>query len=129
MASESDTLYIPLGPLDHIAPYNIPQSIIYLGLKQNVEPLDTFACLREGLRRTILEAPWLTDRVHFQSRELTGWRPGQLEIRHKSKVHGGKCSYAFEIPLRFNELPQSTSYDELREAGFPLDVFDDETLL
>ncbi|KAI8965508.1 hypothetical protein F5Y11DRAFT_293490 [Daldinia sp. FL1419] len=125
MASETDQLCIPLGPLDHIAPCNIPQSIIYLGLKQGISPRDAFTCLYEGLRRTIIQAPWLNGRVHFQPPDSPGWRPGQLEIRYQSIDQ----SQPFEVPLRFNELPDSRSFAELREAGFPLDVFDDDTLL
>ncbi|KAK8062279.1 hypothetical protein PG997_014376 [Apiospora hydei] len=122
MASKSETLSILLGPLDHIAPCNIPQSIIYLGLKQQVDPQDAFVCLREGLRRTIHQAPWLNGRVYFQSPETPGWRPGQLEIRYKSppeQESSGTPPPSHEIPLRFHELPSTTSYDELREAGFP----------
>jgi trichothecene 3-O-acetyltransferase len=129
MASRNDMLHIPLGPLDHIAPCNIPQSIIYLGLKRNISPKDAFTCLREGLRQTILQAPWLSGRVYLQSRDSPGWRSGQLEIRYVSMEHGREISQTSEIPLRFNELPTSTSFAELREAGFPLDVFDDEVLL
>ena len=129
MASKSDTLYIPLGPLDHIAPCNIPQSIIYLGLKPDIDPKDAFACLYEGLRRTILQAPWLNGRVYLQSSDSPGWRPGQLEIRHGSIDECRGSSLTFEIPLRFNKLPESTSFAVLREDGFPLDVFDDEALL
>ncbi|RYP88513.1 hypothetical protein DL769_000280 [Monosporascus sp. CRB-8-3] len=129
MASKIDTEYIRLGPLDHIAPCNIPQSIIYLGLKRDVGFEEAFTCLREGLRRTILQAPWLNGRVYLQSRDSPGWRPGQLEIRYESIKQGGGFSQTLEIPLRLNELPKSTSFAELREAGFPLDIFDDEALL
>ncbi|KAK8079185.1 hypothetical protein PG994_002992 [Apiospora phragmitis] len=143
MALEPETRYISLGPLDHIAPCNIPQSIIYLGLKQHIDPKDAFVCLREGLCRTIHQAPWLNGRVHFQSRDAPGWRPGQLEIRYKAppdQEGGGGPSnhspssfsssdYDDAIPLRFKELPSTTSYNELREAGFPLDRFEDEALL
>ncbi|KIX00550.1 uncharacterized protein Z518_09615 [Rhinocladiella mackenziei CBS 650.93] len=129
MASKNNILHIPLGPLDHIAPCNIPQSIIYLGLKQNVSPEDAFTCLREGLRLTILQTPWLNGRMYSQSQDRSGWRRGQLEIRYDPIDHGRGCSQISEIPLRFNELPASTSFADLREAGFPLDFFDDEVLL
>ena len=129
MTSETHTLCIPLGPLDHIAPCNIPQSIIYLGLKQDIDPKDAFTCLCEGLRQTIRQAPWLNGRVCLQSRDSPGWRPGQLEIRYNSIDQGRGSSKASEIPLRFKELSKSTSFTELREAGYPLDVFDDEDLL
>lgn len=129
MAAEHETLFIPLGPLDHIAPCNIPQSIIYLGLKQNIDPREAFNCLREGLRRTILQAPWLHGKVHFRVPDSPGWRPGQLEIRYKSIDQGRGFPPTSEIPLRFNKLPKSLSFVELREAGFPLDIFDDATLL
>ncbi|RYP01990.1 hypothetical protein DL764_005995 [Monosporascus ibericus] len=38
---------IGLGPLDHIAPSTIPQSTIYLSLKQGASPQDAFSALRE----------------------------------------------------------------------------------
>lgn len=126
MASETDTLSIPLGPLDHIAPCNIPQSIIYLALKQDINPQDAHHCLYEGLRKTIIQVPWLKGRVHWQAQDSPGWRPSQLEIRYSS---ADQILGSFEVPLRFNELPKSTSYAELRDAGFPLDVFDEESLL
>ncbi|KAH8701450.1 hypothetical protein GQ44DRAFT_753480 [Phaeosphaeriaceae sp. PMI808] len=129
MASRNGMLHIPLGPLDHIAPHNIPQSIIYLGLKQNVSPEVAFNCLREGLRLTILQAPWLSGRVYMQSQDSPGWRKGQLEIRYDHVDHGRGLSPTSEVPLRFNELPASISFAELRAAGFPLDVLDDEALL
>lgn len=128
-SKNDDTRCVPLGPLDHIAPCNIPQSIIYLGLKQGIDPQDAFACLQEGLRRTILQAPWLNGRVYLQPPDSTGWRPGQLEIRYKPIDRDEGSSQVSEIPLRFNELPKSTSFDELREAGIPLDIYDDEALL
>ena len=129
MAIETETLHIPLGPLDHIAPCNIPQSIIYLGLKPDVDPKEAFDCLCEGLRRTILQAPWLHGKVYFRLRDSPGWRPGQLEIRCNAINRGRRSFESSDIPLRFNELPNSTSYAELREAGFPLDIFDDADLL
>ena len=130
MASATDDMRcIPLGPLDHIAPCNIPQSIIYLGLKKGTDPKDTFSCLTEGLRRTIIQAPWLNGRVYLQSPNSPGWRPGQLEMRYKSTKNDDGCPQNFQIPLHFNELPNLTSFDELREAGFPLDAYDDKALL
>lgn len=122
MASDSDPVRITLGPLDHIAPHNIPQSVIYLSLKQGVKPADAFAHLQEGLRRTFLQVPWLSGSVHWQSEDMPGWRCGQLEIRYKQ-------SAARPHQLRFNELDTVSLYGSLRETGFPLDAFDDEAIL
>ncbi|KAJ4296098.1 hypothetical protein N0V88_004800 [Collariella sp. IMI 366227] len=116
---------IPLGPLDHIAPRNIPQSIIYLSLKQDVQSQEAFECLQEGLRKTLLQVPWLGGRVYWQSRDTQGWRPGQLEIRYGLENDSPQCSELF----RFNHLDGSASFNELKEAGFPLDEFADEDLL
>lgn len=129
MASDASIRYVPLGPLDHIAPRNIPQSIIYLGFKQGVTSTDAFACLREGLRRTILQAPWLNGRVYLRSQDSPGWGPGQLEIRYEATDQGHEPSLSCEIPLRHVEIPDSSSFSELREAGFPLDVYGDRVLL
>ena len=119
---------IALGPLDHIASSNIPQSIIYLSLKQGTSPQDAFNCLREGLHRTLLQTPWLAGRVHYQSQDAPGWRPGQLEIRYTSNAIPSDCPTSAEL-LRFNEVDAGVSFADLREAGFPLDSFDDQALL
>ena len=122
MASKSDPVRIILGPLDQIAPHNIPRSMIYLSLKQGVKAADAFAHLQEGLRRTFMQVPWLSGSVHWQSKETPGWRCGQLEIRY-SQLAGTPQQ------LRFNELDTVNVYNDLRETGFPLDAFDDEAVL
>lgn len=122
----SEVTHIPLGPLDHIAPWNIPQSVIYLSLKQGVRPRDAFAHLQEGLRRTFLQVPWLIGQVHWQSRDTPGWRSGQLEIRYNSSLVSARTP---PQQLRFNELDTPMSYTDFRENGFPLDIFEDEALL
>ncbi|KAL8705622.1 MAG: hypothetical protein Q9201_001259 [Fulgogasparrea decipioides] len=122
MASGSNPVHITLGPLDHVAPHNIPQSVLYLSLKQDVKAADAFAHLQEGLRLTFLQLPWLSGSVHRQSEETPGWRCGQLEIRY------GQLA-ARPYQLRFNELDTRKLYSNLRETGFPLDAFDDEAIL
>lgn len=112
-----------LGPLDHISPRNIPQSVMYLSLKESVKATDAFAHLQEGLQRTFTQAPWLRGTVHWQSKESTGWHPGQLEIRY-SGPHTG-----LDDLLRFNELDTDKTYSDIRDAGYPLDVFGDEALI
>ncbi|CAI7639654.1 unnamed protein product [Penicillium bialowiezense] len=113
---------IPLGPLDHIASSNIPQSVIYLSLKEDTSPQSAFDCLREGLKHTLSQTPWLAGRVHYQSESTPGWRPGQLEIRYPSDTISSKI-------FRFNQLETCLSFSDLHETGFPLDSFDDEALL
>ncbi|KAI0857696.1 transferase [Xylaria cubensis] len=110
----------PLGPLDHISPHNIPQSVMYFSLKRGVKAVDAFAHLQEGLRRTLLQVPWLSGSVHWQRPETPGWRPGKLELRH------GKSGSAL---LRFKELATSKSYTNLRDTGFPLNAFSDEDMI
>lgn len=117
----SDRFCIPLGPLDHIVPHNIPQSAMYLSLKQDIKAVDAFDRLQEGLRRTLLQVPWLCGTVHRQSAKTPGWRPGQLEIRWDKQ-------YTTPDLMRFNELDISKSYADLQDAGFPLDVFDDDVI-
>ncbi|KAI1756768.1 hypothetical protein F4782DRAFT_537759 [Xylaria castorea] len=121
MAMASDR--IPLGPLDHISPHNIPQSVMYLSLKQGVKAVDAFIHLQEGLRRTLLQVPWLSGSVHWQRKETPGWRPGKLEIRHRESTTGASAL------IQFKELATPKSYTNLRDAGFPLDAFDDEDMI
>ncbi|KAI0548846.1 hypothetical protein F4679DRAFT_548824 [Xylaria curta] len=121
MAMASDRS--PLGPLDHISPHNIPQSVMYLKLKQGVKATDAFAHLQEGLRRTLLQVPWLSGSVHWQCQETPGWRPGKLEIRH------GKSTVDASSLLRFQELATPKSYADLQNTGFPLDAFNDEEMI
>lgn len=114
--------YIPLGPLDHIAPWNIPQSVIYLSLKHGVTTQDAFSTLLEGLRRTFLQIPWLNGRVHWQSENTPGWRPGQLEIRYSALTQNPP-------QLRYNEMKTNLTFLDLKDLAFPLDTFNDEELL
>ncbi|KOC07350.1 transferase family protein [Aspergillus flavus AF70] len=118
------TTKIRLDPLDHIAAWNIPQSVIYLSLKQDVTVQDAFGRLQEGLRRTFAQIPWLNGRVHWQSEDTTGWRPGQLEIRFEPLR-----SQEPPHQLRFNELETDLKFSDLRDHGFPLDTFEEESLL
>ncbi|KAF2271301.1 transferase family protein [Westerdykella ornata] len=111
-----------LGPLDHNAPHNIPQSMIFLSLKQDVRPSDAFTQLQDGLRLTLQRMPWLGGTIHWQSPETPGWRPGTLEIRYPNSIANTDL-------LRLKELNTSKSYGHLRDAGFPLDAFDDEEII
>lgn len=113
-----------MGTLDHISPHNIPQSVIYLNVKQGVKATDAFAHLREGLRRTLLQVPWLSGLVRWQCQQAPGWRPGQLEIQ----IHGKTTTNTSDL-FRFKELDTRCSYADLRNAGFPLDAFDDKDII
>lgn len=120
---KSTSTHITLGPLDHISPWNIPQSVVYLSLKHGVKARDAFLHLQEGLRRTIAQLPWLNGRVHWQSENTPGWRPGLLEIRSELLSEGPPHQ------LRFNNLDTDLTFADLRVLAFPLDTFNDETLL
>ena len=115
--------HLTLSPLDHIAPWNIPKSVIYLSLKSGVTAQDSFARLQEGLRRTLIQLPWLNGRVHLQSNDAPGWRPGQLEIRYKPVSEG------MPHQLGLHNLDTKLTFDDIKDQSFPLDMFDDETLL
>jgi len=113
---------IVLGPLDHVAPRNIPQSIIYLSLNSNVSYSDASSHLLQGLRRTISQVPWLAGRMYEQDVETPGWRPGQLEIRYGVGADPATL-------LRSNILDTSLSFPDLREDAFALNTFTDGELL
>ncbi|VUC25638.1 unnamed protein product [Clonostachys rosea] len=123
MATQVHTV---LSPIDHIPPRNYVKSIAYLLLKPGVSNKKVFEVLQEGLHRTFLQLPWLSGKVHWQSPDTLGWRPGQLEIRHtRPDVDGPLPHYQ----LKFNELDTDITFDELRESEFPLDSFNDDDLL
>lgn len=117
----SDVVTLELGPLDHIAPTNIPQSVIYLSLKSGITVASAFDHLREGLERTFLQLPWLSGKVYQRCNEKLGGQHGQLEIQYRPDP------VLEPHHLRFQEL--DTPYAEVRELGFPLDSFDEELLL
>ncbi|EFE45126.1 hypothetical protein TRV_00064 [Trichophyton verrucosum HKI 0517] len=118
------TQKIKLDALDHIAAWNIPQSVIYLSLKQGVTVQDAFRRLQEGLRRTFVQIPWLNGRVHWQSEDTSEWRPGQLEIRFEAL-----SSKEPPHQLHFNQLETDLELSDLRDLGFPLDKFEENDLL
>lgn len=116
---------VALGPLDHFAPRTYPAGVVYLGMKDGVNAAEVFADLQEGLHRAFLQVPWLNGKVHWQSRDTPGWRPGQLEIRYSPIAADGPRPYQ----LRFNELESATPYADIKASGFPINAFKDEGLL
>jgi hypothetical protein len=121
-------IHITLNPLDHFPPSNYTFFCSYLPLNDGITPDDVFEVLQEGLRRTFTQLPWLSGKVHLQSSSTPGWRPGQLEIRYDNADFEGN------IPLRQIQVkhldPEEVgmSYEDLKESGFPLNVFEDEQL-
>lgn len=120
--------HLPLNPLDHFPPSNYTFFCTYLALRDGVSPDEVVVILREGLRRTFTQLPWLSGKVHLQSSSAPGWRPGQLEVRYS------ESDFAGDVPLRqltvkhLDAAEVGMSYEDLRESGFPLDAFEDEQL-
>ncbi|KAH7027190.1 uncharacterized protein B0I36DRAFT_350756 [Microdochium trichocladiopsis] len=121
-------IHLPLGPLDHFAPRTYPGGVLYLKLKNGVTAQEAFKDLQEGLRRTIQQLPWLGGKVHWQSNDSPGWRPGQLEIRHLP-VAAAEAVDAAPYQLRYNELDTAPAYADMKARGFPIDSVRDEELL
>ncbi|KAI1361472.1 hypothetical protein F5Y08DRAFT_18028 [Xylaria arbuscula] len=120
--------HLTLNPLDHFPPSNYTYFVTCLPLKEGVTSEEASQVLREGLRRTFVQLPWLSGKIHYQSPNAPGWRPGQLEIRYDEADFGGDAPLR---QLRIKHLdPEElgATYEELRESGFPLDRFDDEQL-
>lgn len=123
------TAHIRLNPLDHFPPSNYNFFVSYLPLKDGVTPEEVFSVVHESLRRLFQELPWLSGKVWPQSSSAPGWRPGQLEIQYSTSDFEGNKPLRH---LRINHLdPEELGmgFDDLREAGFPLDVFEDEQLI
>ncbi|KAK9800103.1 putative Transferase family protein [Seiridium cardinale] len=116
-----ESVSIELGPLDHIAPTNIPQSMIYLSLKPGIKAADALNCLKEGLERTFLQIPWLSGKVYRRCKGMPRGQQGQLEIRYSPE--------AVLEPHHLRSTELDTPYEELRELGFPLDSFEEELVL
>lgn len=115
-----------LGPLDHYARSCYPCFCFYFGLSDDAEPEEAFATLQDGLRQTLKQHPWLSGTVHLQSSDTSGWRPGQLEVRHDQ----GHEDQLYDLPqLRFKQLETDLTYEDLEETGFPLDTFADDELI
>ncbi|PGH02439.1 hypothetical protein AJ80_08859 [Polytolypa hystricis UAMH7299] len=121
----SKTVYVALTPLDHLHQPNYVKLCYYLPLKPNVSAQDVYADLSKGLRKTFVQLPWLGGKVHNQAPDTPRWRPGQREIRYEPVSADGPPPHQ----LRYKELSSDLTYAELKEEGFPSDVFDDEDLL
>ncbi|KKK20300.1 hypothetical protein ARAM_002424 [Aspergillus rambellii] len=118
-------VHIPLTPFDHCVPRAYYNGAFYLALKSGVTAAEAFAVLHEGLHRTFVRLPWLSGKVYLQASDTPGWRPGQAEIRHSPVEINGTWPHQ----LKCKELDSSTSYEELKDAGFPTDAFKDDDLV
>ncbi|KAI1194947.1 hypothetical protein F5X97DRAFT_309707 [Nemania serpens] len=114
-----------LGLLDYIPPLNYVRLLFPLPLKAGVEYKTVYNDLVEALQKTFVQEPWANGKVFRQSKDAPDWRQGQLEIRYSP--------YTLESPkpwqVRYKELDTEWTYEELRDVGFPSDVFAEEDLL
>ncbi|KAI1501140.1 transferase family-domain-containing protein [Biscogniauxia marginata] len=117
--------HVPLTPMDHLHKPNYLNLCFYFPLKSDAVPKDVFKDLSRGLRKAFYKIPWLSGKVYNQAPGTSGWRPGQREIRYQSVTEGGPLPHQ----LLYNELNSEFTYAELKEMGFPSDVFDEEDLL
>src|SRR5207244_8878895 len=117
----SQHIHTTLSPLDHIPPRTYVPFAFYLPLTPDANITTVFDRLHEGLYRTFLQFPWLNGKVYEQALTTTGWRPGQLEIRHLPLDSDGPRPYQFKL----NVIEALHDYEELKELGFPLSTFRD----
>ncbi|KAH0433750.1 hypothetical protein CcaCcLH18_05737 [Colletotrichum camelliae] len=119
-------LHTRLTPIDHFPPGNYATCCFYLPLRPHTTPSEAFAALKEGLRRTFAQLPWLGGKIYPMSAEAQGWRPGNLEIRYDPE----KLDEAISTRLIFKELSEAdASYAGLQEDMFSTDSFPDEELI
>ncbi|MCJ1416064.1 hypothetical protein MMC32_002399 [Xylographa parallela] len=121
----SDETCITLNPLDYVPPRNYVRLLFPLQLNPGVEDKVVFNDLREALHKTFVQEPWVSGKVFRQALNTPGWRPGQLEIRHRSYSADGPRPYQ----LRYQRLDTDLTYDDLKDSGFPSSVFPEELLL
>lgn len=123
----TSTVHIPLGILDHFCPPNYTAVGWYIPLKHGITPQEAFSALQDGLRLTFKQLPWLSGKVYKQAPETPGWRPGQLEIRYEPADLEDDSA---PLPqFRFKQLDEEVSYDEIKECGFPINMFPDAEVL
>lgn len=118
-------IHISLNPFDHCVPRAYYHATLYLPLKAGVAPTEAFELLQKGLQRLFVQIPWLNGDVHLQDPSTPGWRPGQLELRHKPFSSTGDP----KIPqFLYKELDTDYDFASLRELGFPPDAFSDDEI-
>ena len=121
---QSPIVHTTLTPFDHLLPRNYVKLLFYIPLRSRVSYQEAFGILQEGLRKTFVQLPWLNGKVYWQSEDQPGWRPGQLEIRHRDKEPEAR-----PYQLHYNELDTDTTWEDLEESAFPIDAFEDGDLL
>jgi hypothetical protein len=124
-AMASSPVHVSLTPLDHLHRPNYIKICYWIPLAPTAQARDVYEYLGAGLRKTFHQMPWLGGKVHLQSPETPGWRPGQRELRYEAWEAEGP------VPpqLVFKELVSELSYTEWKDEGFPSDAFPDEELL
>lgn len=121
----SETTHITLTPLDHAPPGNYTCCLNYLPLKSGASFSQAFEVLKKGLQATFVQLPWLSGRVWPQSSDAPGWRHGQREIRYNAN----DIEKRIQCQFKCHEIHSELSYSEIKESAFPLDAFDDESLI
>lgn len=120
-----DTTHITLAPIDHAPPGNYTSSLNYLQLKSGTTFAQAFEVLQRGLEATFLQLEWLSGSVWPQSSDVPGWRQGQREIQYNAKDVTARAKSQF----KYHELQSELSYSDIKDLAFPLNVFDDESLI
>lgn len=122
---QPETVCTPLNFLDYIPPHNYVRLLFPLPINSGVSNEVVFENLHEALRRTFVQEPWVSGQVFRRPSYSPGWRPGELELRHRP--------YSLDMPLpyqlRRHVLDTQRTYADLRASGFPSDVFPEEQLL
>ncbi|KAL2871189.1 uncharacterized protein BJX67DRAFT_377792 [Aspergillus lucknowensis] len=123
----ASTSTITLNPLDYIPPRNYVRVLFPFPLDPGVEYSVVYDDLQKSLRKTFVQEPWASGKIFRQPTTAADWRPGQFEIRFQQPDPAGDGPPPHQ--LHYHELDTDWSYSELREAGFPSEVFPEETLL
>ncbi|KAL8707716.1 MAG: hypothetical protein Q9220_007296 [cf. Caloplaca sp. 1 TL-2023] len=121
----TDEIRITLSPLDYIPPRNYVRIIFPIPIKSGVKDVVIFDDLLEALHKTFVQEPWLSGKVFRQPLDAPGWRPGQLEIRHRPYPKDGERPHQ----LRYQKLHTDMTYNDLRQAGFPSGIWPEQHLL
>ncbi|KAK3168673.1 hypothetical protein OEA41_005121 [Lepraria neglecta] len=104
----SDEIHIVLSPLNYVPPRNYVRLLFPLSLNPGVDEKVVFNDLREALHKTFVQEPWVSARDPAPSYPPDGPRPYQL---------------------KYQRLDTDWTYTDLRDAGFPSGIFDEQLLL
>lgn len=117
-------------PDNLVPPVNI-RLAVYLPIKPSVTQDEVYSVIRQGLHKTMHQIPLLSWKVFLRSPTSSNWIPGQQELRHDDSWNPPADPQVDPRQLHRKDLSKQIgySYKELKELGFPCNLFDEDILV